>query len=371
MKKNISINLFGQLYAIDEDAYQMLECYLDSMKKYFSRQEGGEEIADDIEHRVAELLWERREQGAEAVDLETVKAIIKQIGNPDEIDDNENKTEKADNGDAAGTPGEDLGETLKKGMYAAGKATKSAFGKAKEHISHRRFYLDNRDRILGGVCSGLAQYFGGSDPLLWRVATVLLAFISMGFTVILYLLIWMVAPEARTPEERLRMQGKEVNGANLGEQILNDSKEETTPKHNIFGKIVRTILWFFGAIVMIFVVFPFLIFTPLIAVLIFALVAVGLNMGESLMSIPTQDLWMLEFYQNHWGTAFTALVCGLIVGIIPLYSFVRMMRRDPDKRMAGSTKMTLFFIWFFALVIGLCCCGLLGYNWEMVERLHW
>ena len=57
MKKNISINIFGTIYAIDEDAYQLLENYLQSMKSYFQRQEGGEEIADDIEHRVAELLW--------------------------------------------------------------------------------------------------------------------------------------------------------------------------------------------------------------------------------------------------------------------------------------------------------------------------
>ena len=120
MKKNITINLFGQLYAIDEDAYQMLECYLESMKSYFSRQEGGEEIADDIEHRVAELLWERREAGSEAVDLNTVKAIIKQIGNPSEIDDSESGQEYAD----SNAENEDsLGETFKKGAYAAGKAT--------------------------------------------------------------------------------------------------------------------------------------------------------------------------------------------------------------------------------------------------------
>ena len=63
MKKNISINLFGTLYAIDEDAYTLLERYLNSMKSYFARQEGGEEIADDIEHRVAELLWQQKQQG--------------------------------------------------------------------------------------------------------------------------------------------------------------------------------------------------------------------------------------------------------------------------------------------------------------------
>ena len=80
MKKNISINLFGTLYNIDEDAYNLLENYLNSMKRYFSRQEGGEEIADDIEHRVAELLWKKREAGMTAVDINVVKGIIDTIG---------------------------------------------------------------------------------------------------------------------------------------------------------------------------------------------------------------------------------------------------------------------------------------------------
>ena len=69
MKKNISINLYGTLYNIDEDAYNLLESYLQSMQRYFGRQEGGEEVADDIEHRVAELLWQRRQAGMTAVNI--------------------------------------------------------------------------------------------------------------------------------------------------------------------------------------------------------------------------------------------------------------------------------------------------------------
>ena len=86
MKKNITINMFGQLYAIDEDAYELLERYLSSMKRYFSDKEGGEEIADDIEHRVAELLWQQKEEGITAISIEVVKDIIGKIGNPTEID---------------------------------------------------------------------------------------------------------------------------------------------------------------------------------------------------------------------------------------------------------------------------------------------
>ena len=63
MKTSININLFGTLYAIDEDAHQLLRQYLENMKSYFSRQEGGDEISDDIEHRVAELFWELKQAG--------------------------------------------------------------------------------------------------------------------------------------------------------------------------------------------------------------------------------------------------------------------------------------------------------------------
>lgn len=73
--------MFGQLYAIDEDAFELLNRYLDSMKRYFSDKEGGEEIADDIEHRVAELLWQQKEEGTMAISIEVIKEIIGKIGN--------------------------------------------------------------------------------------------------------------------------------------------------------------------------------------------------------------------------------------------------------------------------------------------------
>ena len=89
MKKNITINLFGSLYSIDEDAYELLEKYLDNIKRYFKGREGGDEIADDIEHRVAELFQEIKDNGAEAISIEDVQAIIRRIGNPEEMGEDE------------------------------------------------------------------------------------------------------------------------------------------------------------------------------------------------------------------------------------------------------------------------------------------
>jgi len=72
MKKNITINLYGSLYAIDEDASKLLEQYLDNMRCYFSQREGGDEIADDIEHRVAELFSQLKAEGCQAINIDHV-----------------------------------------------------------------------------------------------------------------------------------------------------------------------------------------------------------------------------------------------------------------------------------------------------------
>lgn len=371
MKKNITINLFGQLYAIDEDAYQMLECYLESMKKYFARQEGGEEIADDIEHRVAELLWERRQQGLNAVDLEMVKAIIKQIGNPDEIDGQGSQSGDTCGPDAPSGDDEHLGQTLRNGMYAAGKATRSALGRAREHVSSRRFYRIPNDQILGGVCSGMAQYCGGQDPLLWRLGMVLLSFVSCGLACLLYLILWVCAPVACTPEDRLRMQGKEVNKANLSEQILNDSKEEPTPKRSnavgVLSGIVRAFAWLVGMVVLCAVVLPCTICVPLLALAVVAMVGVALGFGETMISIPAHDVWVLHFYQEHWMATLGALACGLLVTLLPIYGFVRMMRSHV-KPLSVSAKLGLVMLWIAALVVGISLACVTAFNFEQLTH---
>ena len=91
MKKNITINLFGSLYAIDEDAYELLNQYQNNMRRYFSRKEGGEEIAEDIERRIAELFDELKASGVEAITIEHVRDIISRIGNPEEMDASKRK----------------------------------------------------------------------------------------------------------------------------------------------------------------------------------------------------------------------------------------------------------------------------------------
>ena len=96
MKKNITINLSGRLFQIDEDACDMLQHYVDSLRSAFGKEEGGDEIVDDIETRIAELFDELKTQGNEAVNIDHVKEIISRIGRPEELTGNE---------DAGGTNG--------------------------------------------------------------------------------------------------------------------------------------------------------------------------------------------------------------------------------------------------------------------------
>lgn len=148
MKKNITVNLFGTLYAIDDDACKLLEQYLDNMRSYFSKREGGDEITDDIEHRVAELFSELKTNGVEAISIEHVRDIIQRIGNPEQMDESTATNESDAQQSAHATP-----------PPAPDAATTS-------HKSSRKLYRDPQDQLLGGVMSGLCQYFGGTDPLL-------------------------------------------------------------------------------------------------------------------------------------------------------------------------------------------------------------
>ncbi len=227
MKKNITINLCGRLFAIDEDAYEMLSTYEQSLRNYFRSREGGEEIAQDIEARIAELLDELKAQGVEAVTIEHVTEIIHRIGKPEEMEERPTPD-----------PSRQGGETSSLNEEDNAPASPLPDGRGRGRV----LYRNPDDKKLMGVLSGFAAYFGG-DPLWWRLgyaAAVLLSFVGSSYNflwflphqylyfqvyfwgialIIIYILLAVLMPVAETPEDRLRMKGKEVNPQNLAEEI--------------------------------------------------------------------------------------------------------------------------------------------------------
>lgn len=184
MKKTININLNGIGFTLDEDAYQVLEEYLNSIKTHFKNKEGSAEIIKDIEARIAELFQQFTGSGKQVLNLDDVNKVKAQLGSPSDFDDAEE-------------------ETIHDAEYAR---------------SYKRLYRDPMDRIIGGVCSGLGAYFR-VDPVWVRILFVI-ATIS-GVSPLVYLILWIIMPPARTASERLEMRGEPVNISNI-ERIIQE-----------------------------------------------------------------------------------------------------------------------------------------------------
>lgn len=150
MKRNITVNIFGSLYPIDEDAFAMLNSYIINMRGYFLRQPDGKEIADDIEARIAELMAELRKNGVEAISVEHIEEIINRIGSPEQLE--------TETPDSANIPGENQPEEERQSPV-------------------RKLYRDPQHKILGGVFAGLGCYLG-INPLWLRLAAIILAWPS-------------------------------------------------------------------------------------------------------------------------------------------------------------------------------------------------
>lgn len=168
MKKVININFQGQVIAIEETAYEMLKQYIESLTRFFAREEGGEEIVNDIECRIAELFGNRLKHGINCITDEDVEAIISNIGRPADFDADYEE------------PDQSAGEKV----FVANESGKTA---ATGEEARRSLYRNAGDRILGGVCSGLAHYFK-TDPVWFRMIFVL--FFGLLFWV--YIVLWIV-----------------------------------------------------------------------------------------------------------------------------------------------------------------------------------
>ena len=215
MKKNITINLCGRLFQIDEDAYQMLQHYIESLRSAFGRQEGGDEIVDDIEARIAELFDELRLNGIEAITIEHVKEIITRIGEPEQLTGEEERQPTDEEAEA---------DTADAGEQPGHKGWQGIWDNIRARTAGKRLFRNPDDKMVAGVLSGFAVYTN-TDPVVWRLLTVLFTFFyGSGF--IAYIVLAILLPEAKTAEQKLQMQGKKVTPQNLADVVID--KEQPT-----------------------------------------------------------------------------------------------------------------------------------------------
>ena len=333
MKKNININMFGVIYAIDEDAYDLLKKYLENMRSYYSRRSGGEEIANDVESRVAELFSELKTQGVEAITIEHVEEIIKRIGDPQQMDEEADiNTERVMDGGYAEVPEE-------KGI--------------------RKLYRDPDDKILGGVISGFCRYFDIEEPLLPRLIFLLLVFFSHAILVVVYAVCWALIPEAKTAEERLQMKGKRVTpnaineelmqGVNRAKQFVNNPKNQ----HKAGGCLTTFVkICFFSILGFFAFIFGMVLLCVLIALgislgaAVFGLGSafVGMGMDPEIVSVlSTVPAWL------QW----TFAGATILVLAIPLFMLLHKLLSKPDKSMSTGLVVTMIIVWILALGVAI------------------
>ncbi|MCE5346172.1 MAG: PspC domain-containing protein [Bacteroidales bacterium] len=183
MKITVSINLGGYSFNIDEDAYAELKMYLRNLELHFAEEESSSEILSDIEARMSELFRTKLTNYKKVITIEDVRQAISVLGTPEDISDND------------------------------GTAARDKFS---SHGYHR-MYRDTDHRIIGGVCSGMGAYWN-IEPWIVRIIFIVITMMG-GLGVLVYIILYIVLPEAKTTAQKIEMKGEPVNIQNIKEAV--------------------------------------------------------------------------------------------------------------------------------------------------------
>jgi phage shock protein PspC (stress-responsive transcriptional regulator) len=237
MKRTINININGNAFQIEEDAYSRLKNYLNAIEKRIQDPLEAREVIADIEARMAELMRMNCKTSAEIVTEEIVAEVIKVIGEPKDI-----------TGEEETNPQEPPSQPI----YT------------QTPIFSKKMYRDTDDRVIAGVCGGLAYYFNTSAVIV-RLIFVLL--VLTGVSPLVYLIFWIVMPKALTVAQRMEMMGpgyqnrvNTLGDSKSGQSPINDNLTEVATS---IGRIVATV---FGVVLSLV---SFLMLTTLVMSLLF------------------------------------------------------------------------------------------------------
>ncbi len=228
MKKVFSVTIGKIVFNVEEDAFEKLSAYLDSIKAHFKKDTERKEILEDIETSIAEKLLARQKNKDMAIAMEDVEIIIKKLGKVEDFG-NDESDEADDENDKS--------------------------NKHKEK-PYKRLYRDIDDQMIAGVCSGIAAYFG-IDPVIVRLSFVISIFFG-GLGILAYAILWIITPEAVTTTQKLEMHGTSVTLQQIEKSIktgidkikkkdfrVTDRFKTVFNKiFSIIGKIVRALLSF-------------------------------------------------------------------------------------------------------------------------------
>jgi len=348
MNKTININLGGIFFHIDELAYQKLKLYLDAIRRSLSDDpQGRDEILNDIELRIGELLSERITNDRMVINDSDIDEITKIMGRPED--------------------------------YSVDEELFEDEPKYSKSTSSKKLFRDADDKFLGGVCSGLAHYFG--MDVIWMRLLWLVLFFFFGTGFLVYILLWILIPQAETTAEKLQMKGEPVNISNIEKKIreefqdvssrvksgvnevsdtVRSSEFKNKAKSGIqevidtLGKIILAIFKVFGKFIGALLIF---IASATLIGLIVAAFSVGsieiLGFEGDFMQYPPfffdsiLPMWLLVIFM------FLAIAIPFVV----LFMLGLKILSSNIKSFSTTTKLSLLGVWIIA-ILGLSFAGI-------------
>ncbi len=422
MKQVININFHGRVVPIEVTAFEILKQYTESLSRHFAAEEGKEEIINDIENRIGELFQERLKEGATCITDEDVQAVIRSMGRPEDFDTEEpaaredkneqqtsekvyesvrphrlyrNENEKVFGGVCSGIADYlNIDVVIVRVIFVV-LAMSVGFGILTYLIlwlavpstasnvigaTRKKLYRDPDDKIIGGVCRGLSHYFGINVwiprllfliPLLsfvsrWSNDDNDFNFLKLSFSpgaLIIYIILWLVLPEASSTAEKLEMKGEKVDLNSIknsvveemkgvqkrADKISKDASQFAKERSQTFTAEVnaaarRSTRTLGDIIIMLIKILAYTIlgiiaFSLVLSLFGFGIVAVGL--------FPVKDFVLTDGWQNvfAWGT----LIFFIIIPIIGIITWLirRLARIKTHRKMM---RLTFFGFWFIGLI---------------------
>ncbi len=332
MKKTVSINLNSFMFVIDEDAYNVLHLYLGKLEAHFAKLEEGGEIVKDIESRIAEIFNMKINNNKQVINIQDVEEVIQILGNVEDI------------------TGDEEEENVKSGNEKSKRKSKKLF-------------RDPENNIIGGVCSGLAEFTGISTTT-WRIIFLIFLFFGQ-VSIIAYLILWIAVPEAKTTAQKLEMKGDKINLSNIEKTVKqefedvkkNFRKMDTKKVSDIFiniGQAFMTVISVLGRVFgKLLGIFFLIIGASIITALTIALISVG---KDNL--VYTNDfismIWLpglLGYVTNSTGAWFLS-ICLLIVFIIPVIAIINWgVLLLFDVKVNKYLSIGTFSVWVLAIIL--------------------
>jgi phage shock protein PspC (stress-responsive transcriptional regulator) len=331
MNKTLDINIANQIFHIDEVAYKILKKYLDDIKAYLSKEESRDEIIQDIEARIAELFIERMISDKQVINIDDVNEIIKSMGQPEDFD---------------------LSEDENQTSYRAQK-------------SQKKLYRDKDDAYISGVSAGIAHYLD-VKPIWIRLLWVLFTVFSTGWLTLVYIILWILVPEAKTTAEKLAMKGEPINLSNIEKKIKEgyenvsekfkdvdvkkQSKKAQSSISNFFSQL-EVVLIGVGK-VLIKIIGCFLLLVSGIGLLALLFSALGISGIGLFSSIDFDDYVRMEGFINSifpiW-LIITSIFVSTLIPFLFIFIFSLKMLFSNIKRPSLTFIITMVSIWILSI----------------------